>query len=171
MSPLRLTTLILTAAAVPACASLGGLAAAVQAPQFSIAPGQQAEIRLLVPSFDRPLGGASIRLYAEVSNPNPFSVVLSHLAGNLLLEGTRAAEVSFPLGLPLPVSGDTIIPLEIAVSFADVPNLADVVTRAVSGSGGIGYELNGTATLDAGLLGQPSFGPMTLLDGVLSTRE
>lgn len=171
MSPLRIAATILITAAVPACASLGALAAAVQAPQFAIAPGQQAEIRLLGPSFDRPLGGASIRLYAEVTNPNPFSVVLSQLAGNLFLEGNRAAEVSFPLGLPLPVSGDTVIPLDIALSFADVPNLADVVTRAVSGDGGVGYELNGTATLDAGVLGQPTFGPMTLLDGVLSTRR
>ncbi|HET7275540.1 MAG TPA: LEA type 2 family protein [Longimicrobiaceae bacterium] len=170
MLSFRRATLVLSAVAVSGCSSLGALAA-VQAPGFAIAQGQQAELRLLPPSLERPLGGASIRLWAEVSNPNPFSVVLSRLTGNLLLEGTQAADVSFPLGLPLPVAGDTIIPLDIAISFANLPNLADVLSQAVSREGEVGYQLNGTATLDAGVLGQPSFGPMKLLDGTLTTRR
>ena len=43
-------------------------------------------------------------------------------------------------------------------------------TRAATG-GSVGYRLDGTMTLDAGLLGRPSFGPMTLLQGIIENRR
>jgi hypothetical protein len=160
---------LLVLALVGGCASLGSLAAAIQPPRFQVASGREAELRLVGPSVQNPLGGATVRLWADISNPNPFGVTLAALAGSLALEGRHAAEVDFPWGLPLMAGQDTIVPLDVTVSFADLPGLGDVVSRAVTG-GSVGYQLDGTMTLDAGLLGQPSFGPMELLQGSIRTR-
>lgn len=149
------------------CATLGEV---VQPPRFSVAPDRPSELRLIGPSLQNPVGGVSIRLWANVANPNPMGVVLSALDGALALEGTEAARVAFPLGLPLPAARDTVIPLDISVSFTNLPRLADVVSQAMS-HGSVAYRLNGTVAVDAGLLGQPSFGPMTLLQGTVQTRR
>jgi hypothetical protein len=82
----------------------------------------------------------------------------------LFLEGTHAAEADFPLGLPLGAGQATTIPIDLAVSFSDLPGLADVIRRAVNRSP-IEYRFDGTIGVDAGSLGQPIFGPMTLLRG------
>ena len=146
------------------CSQLGALGALVQPPRFSVAPGYEAELRVLGPSAQRPLGGAAIRLYARVENPNSFGLQLAHLAGNLLLEGTPAAEVDFPLGLPLAAQQDTVIPIDIGISFSDLGDLADVAGQVLSRNR-VNYRLDGTLTLDAGALGQPTFGPQTWLRG------
>lgn len=158
----RATILMAVTAALGGCASLGGLG--LQPPSFSVASTQDAEIRLMGPSLDRPLGGATLRLYARVANPNPIGLVLSRLRGNLALEGTRAAEVDFPLGVPLDAGEEAIVPLDVSVSFSELPGLADVVRTALS-RGSVGYSLSGTVGVDAGVLGQPTFGPMLLLEG------
>ncbi|MEX2584111.1 MAG: LEA type 2 family protein [Gemmatimonadota bacterium] len=150
------------------CATLGGLG--IQAPIFHVASDQQSELRLLGPSIQRPLGGASLRLYARVENPNPVGITLSSLAGTLRLEGFDAADADFPLGLPLQAGGSAVVPLDIAISFANLPGLADVLGSAVTG-GEIDYSLRGTARVDAGVLGQPSFGPMTLLEGSVRAQR
>jgi len=151
-----------------ACATLGGLG--IQAPTFRVAAEQPSELRLLGPSLQRPLGGASLRLYARVDNPNPVGITLSSLTGNLSLEGHDAAQADFPLGVPLQPGGSAVVPLDIAISFADLPGLADVLSRAVN-TGQVAYSLRGTASVDAGLLGQPTFGPMTLLQGAVRTTR
>ena len=163
--PVALAAVLLTG-----CASLGGLASAVQPPSFQVASGREAEIRLLGPSVQNPLGAASVRLWADISNPNPFGVVLSALTGTLALEGTRAADIDLPWGLPLVAGQDTVVPLDISVSFADLPGLGNVLSRAVT-EGAVDYSLDGTVTLDAGLLGQPSFGPTNFLQGSIRTRR
>lgn len=152
------------------CASLGALTSAIQPPSFDVASGREAEIRLLGPSLQNPVGGASVRLWADIGNPNPFGVVLSSLTGSLALEGARAADVDFPWGLPLVAGQDTIVPLDISISFADLPGLSGVLSRAVT-EGIVDYSLDGTMTLDAGLLGQPSFGPSNLMRGSIRTRR
>lgn len=158
------------AAGQTGCAALEGLRGLIQPPQFSEADGQPAEIRLIGPGQGAgPLGGAAIRLYTRVRNPNPFGLTLRTLRGQLFLEGGRAAEADFPLGLPLSAGGDDVIPLDLRVSFADIPGLADAIRRAVSGQA-LGYRLDGTVGVDAGQWGTPSFGPMTLLTGDLRTR-
>lgn len=158
------------ALALPACASLGALAPVVQMPRFEVAEGRQAEIRLVAPTLQRPLGGASVRLWARVQNPNPFGLTLSAVDGLLFLEGRQTAGVDFPLGLPLAAVGDTVIPLDVGISFADVPGMADVLRQALDGSP-IGYRLDGSMRVDAGVLGQPSFGPTTLLQDTLHVRR
>lgn len=145
----------------PGCASLGQV---IQPPRFEVDRDRASELRLLPPAPGRPLGGAAIRLYARVQNPNPLGVTLSTVRGGLLLEGRQAAAVDFPLGVPLEAGAETLVPIEVGISFADVPGLADVLTRAVTGSP-VRYRLDGTVGVDAGLLGQPTFGPMTLLQG------
>jgi hypothetical protein len=143
------------------CATLGQV---IQPPAFEVATDQQAELRLLAPSPAQPLGGAAVRLWTRVSNPNPFGLTLSMLTGQLALEGTHAAQVAFPLGLPLMAGGSSVVPLEISINFADVPNLARVLTRAVTRQQ-VGYQLTGRVGVNAGVLGQPTFGPITLLTG------
>lgn len=152
------------------CASLGGLGSLVQAPRFSSAEGRDAEIVLRGPSRDMPLGGAAVRLHARVFNPNPFGLTLSTLTGDLFLEGTRAAEVDFPLGLPLVANDEAEIPIDFAVGFQDVPRLAQVLSRALSGSR-LDYRLDGRIGVDAGALGRPTFGPMTIMEGDVRVRR
>jgi hypothetical protein len=66
--------------------------------------------------------------------------------------------------VPLQGNSETVVPLDITVNFNDIPGLADVLLRAATGQS-VRYALNGTAGVDAGVLGQPTFGPMNLLSG------
>ncbi|HVR69643.1 MAG TPA: LEA type 2 family protein [Vicinamibacteria bacterium] len=151
------------------CASLGALAL-VRPPRFRSDPDRPAELRLLGPSLSRPLGGASVRLWARVENPNPFGLTLSTVAGRLFLEGMPAADVDLPLGLPLLSGQEESVPIDLSLSFEDVPRLGEVLARAVLGSD-VGYRLEGTVGVDAGSLGQPTFGPLTLLQGDVRVRR
>lgn len=160
---------IVLAMGSPACATLERLRALVQAPQFSEADDHRAEIRLLAPSSGAPLGGAAIRLWTRVRNPNAFGLTLTTVSGSLFLEGRRAADADFPLGLPLTAGGDEVIPLDLGVSFSDVPGLANVIRRAIAGDP-LGYRLNGTVGVDAYQFGTPTFGPMDLLSGEIGLR-
>lgn len=161
---MRTCILLLSVLLTTSCASLGGLG--IQPPTIGISDGNQPQLRLLGPSLDRPVGGASLRLYARVENPNPIGITLSRLTGTLRLEGFDAADADFPLGVPLTAGGAAVVPLDITVSFANLPGLADVLGAAVFGRD-IQYSLNGTVGVDAGVLGQPTFGPMALLNGTV----
>ena len=149
---------------VTSCAALENLRAFVQAPKFDEAPGQRAEIRLHGPTSSDPLGGAAIRLWTQVSNPNAFGFTLGTLRGTLNIEDSRAANVDFPLGLPLRAGEQTVVPIDLSISFSDLPGLANVLRRAANRQP-LAYHLDGTIGVDAGQLGQPVFGPMTLLRG------
>ena len=158
---------VLIAAGLSACASLEGLRALIQPPQFWQADGQRSEIRLLPIQSGRPAGGATVRIWTTVTNPNPFGFTLSTVDTKLFLEDTQAAETSFPLGLPLQARGTETIPLDISLSFADIPRLAGVIRQAARGQA-VNFRLEGVVGIDAGRLGQPTFGPMTLLSGTLA---
>jgi hypothetical protein len=132
--------------------------------RFSSVPDRPAELRLLGPSVDRPLGGAAIRLWARVQNPNRFGLNLSRVAGDLHIEDAESIAADFPLGLPLTADQDTIIPLDVSVRFDNLPRLAGLARRALTGQP-LGYRLEGSFTVNAGALGSPSFGPLTLLTG------
>ena len=58
----------------------------------------------------------------------------------------------------------TVVPIDLSISFSDVPGLANVIRRAANRQP-LAYHLEGTIGVDAGQLGQPVFGPMTLLHG------
>jgi hypothetical protein len=152
---------VLAVAALSGCASLG---AALQPPSFRVDGAQQAQLRLLPPSSTRPSGGASVRLFARVGNPNPVGITLTTLAGDLELGGRGAARVDFPLGVPLAAGGETVVPLDISVNFADIPGLGSTLLNAITGRP-LEYRLVGSVGVDAGILGRPTFGPMALLSG------
>lgn len=171
----QVTLAVLVAGAIifPSCASLGSLgslARIIVPPTFEQARDERTEVQLTPPGLGGRLGGASIRIWTRVKNPNPFGIRLSTLDGDLYLEGTRAAIASFPLGLPLDARGDSIVPLDIRIDFADVPALGSALQRAAVGEP-VAFRLDGTVTIDAGSLGQPSFGPSTWLRGELDTRR
>lgn len=157
---------VAVAAALSACATLGQLKGIVQPPRFEEARERDAEVMLSGPRIDQPLGGARVRLWMQVTNPNPFGFTLSTLRATLMLEGNRAATGEFALGLPLSAGASTVVPLDLAISFTDVPGLATVVRRAVDGRS-VEYRLDGTIGVDVGRLGQPVFGPMELASGEL----
>jgi hypothetical protein len=140
------------------------LAAAIQAPTFRVDDAQQAQLRLLPPGPGRPSGGAAVRLFARVGNPNPVGITLSTLAGTLELEGRGAARVDFPLGVAMAAGQETVVPLDISVNFADLPGLGSTLLGAITGRP-VRYRLVGTVGVDAGVLGRPTFGPTALLNG------
>jgi hypothetical protein len=151
------------------CASLQGLRALIQPPQFEQARDRSSEIRLLPVQSGRPGGGATVRIWTNVTNPNPFGFTLSTVQATLLLDDIEAADADFPLGLPLQARQTETIPFDLTIGFANVPRLANVIRQAASG-GGLNYRLEGTVGIDAGRFGQPTFGPMTLLTGELRAR-
>jgi len=160
----RIGACVVAVMLVTGCAELGRLSALVQAPRFEQAPDRRAEIRMTGAGSGLPIGGAGVRLWAKVTNPNPFALTLGTLKGTLFLEDNRAADVDFPLGLPLAAGGETTVPIDLSVSFANLPGLADSVRRAINRQP-LPYRLEGTIGVDAGQLGQPVFGPLTLLHG------
>ena len=148
------------------CAALQRLSVLVQPPQFEESPDHRHEISLLAPGLTRPLGGARVRLWTRVTNPNGFGFTLGTLRGTLFLEDTSAATADFPLGLPLEARSHATVPIDLTISFADLPALADVARRAARGQN-VPYRLDGTIGVDAGRYGTPTFGPMTFLQGNL----
>ena len=153
---------LLTAFAVStsACAALEGLQAFLQPPRFEQDDQNRSEIRL------RGTTGAAVRIWTRVSNPNSFGLTLGTLRGTLHLEGSRAATVDFPLGLPLQPRGEEVVPIDISVDFRDLPGLGQAIARAVSRQP-IEFALEGTIGVSAGRFGEQTLGPMTLLRGEL----
>ena len=162
----RLSSIAILTFLSVSCATLEGLRAFVQPPQFQQAADRQSEIRLVGPGPGSSAGGAAIRLWTRVSNPNNFGLTVGTLRGTLFLEGSRAATADFPLGLPLRAHGEDVVPLDITVSFADLPGLGQTITRAIARQP-IEFALEGTIGVRAGALGEPVFGPMTILRGEL----
>lgn len=155
----RLAALGLALFGLQACAAgLGQLGALVQPPRFEQVRDQPAEIRLMG------MSGAGVRLWTRITNPNAFGLRLGTLKGTLFLDDSRAADADFPLGLPLGAREESVIPIDISISFTDLPGLSGVARRVLARQP-VGYRLEGTVGVDAGRLGQPVFGPMTLLTG------
>ncbi len=144
-----------------ACAALQGLSALIQPPHFEQDDQQRSSIRLNGTS------GAAVRLWTRVSNPNGFGLTLGTLRGTLHLEGSRAATVDFPLGLPLQAHGEEVVPIDFSVDFRDLPALGQTIARAIARQP-IQYELEGTIGVSAGRLGEQTLGPMTFLRGELT---
>jgi hypothetical protein len=151
------------AAVSTGCASLGQLGLLIQPPRFERDRDRPAELRFLG-------RGAGLRLWARIQNPNSFGLRLTGLEGELFLEGSRAAGVDLPLGLPLRAYEDTVIPIDLNIDFEDVPGLLGAA-GAVIGRQSLEYRLDGSVQVDAGPLGHPRFGPSTLLTGEVQPRR
>jgi hypothetical protein len=166
---LRLAIALAVAVMCTGCGALAPLAQFVLPPRIAQTPDRAAELRYVRPSLAQPAGGAGITVWVDVTNPNPFGFTLSTIDATLLLEGSRAATTAFPLGLPLQAGQTSTVPIDLSISFADLPGLANVV-RQITGGGPVSYQLDGTIGVDAGRLGQPTFGPMRLATGELRVR-
>jgi hypothetical protein len=151
---------------MPGCGSLVELARIIQPPRFSQADGRRAELRVLLPSAEHRAGGAAIRIWTEIENPNAFGLTVNHVASTLFLEESRAAVADFPLELPLGARSRDVVPLDLTVDFADVAGLRVALDRAIRDRK-VGYRLDGTISIDAGPFGARSFGPLTYLTGDL----
>lgn len=162
-----LAALAAVALAVGGCATLEALGLAPL--RFSEDDGREAEFRLLGPSSDRPYGGAALRIWTRVENPNGFGLTLTDIRGDLFVEDADAFRVDFPLGLPIAALQDTVIPLDVSIGFDDLPGLGQVARAALFGER-LDYRLEGTFGVDAGAYGRPRFGPWTLLEGDLRVR-
>lgn len=149
------------------CAALESLG--ILALRFESADDRGTELRLLEPAAGRPLGGAALRLWAHVENPNGFGLRLTEVAGDLSIADAGVLDVEFPLGLPLAAYQDTIVPLDVSIGFDDLPALGRVA-RAAIGSERLDYRLDGTFAVEAGRYGAPRFGPWTLLEGEIRVR-
>jgi hypothetical protein len=161
----RISFAAVLALATVGCASLDGLRAFMQPPRFEQTTGQRSEIRLTGLRGGQ-AGGATVRLWTTVTNPNSFGFTLGTLRGTLHLEGARAATVDFPIGLPLQANETTDVPIDIVVDFRDLPGLGQTISRAIARQP-IEFELEGTIGVSAGRFGEPVFGPMTIVRGEL----
>ena len=140
----------------------------IQPVRFQSADNRGSEIRLVGPRGGQPLGGAAVRLWTRVNNPNPFGLTLSTLRATLYLEDNRAADDEFPLGLPLQPRDEIEVPLDLSISFSDVPALASMLGRGFGSP--LRYRVDGTFAVEVGRFGSPTFGPMTLFSGELRGR-
>ena len=147
-------------ASTAGCAALQHLQAFIQPPRFEQDDQNRSEIRL------RGTTGAAVRIWTRVSNPNSFGLTLGTLRGTLHLEGSHAATVDFPLGLPLQPRGEESVPIDISVDFRDLPGLGQAIARAIARQP-IEFELEGTIGVSAGRFGEQTLGPMTWLRGEL----
>ncbi len=161
----RLSVGVLCSLLAFGCASLN-LGTVVQPPIVSGVEGQDPQLQLRLPSLSRPIGGAAVRLWSKIENPNGFSLTISRLAGDLFIGDGEGFKVDFPLGVALVAAGDAIVPLDVSIDFDDVPGLAEAALAALS-SGSLLYRLDAIIAVDAGMLGMPEFGPSTLLQGDL----
>lgn len=153
----------LTVAILGACASLG-LEGVVQRPRFQEAEDRTSRLRAVPPGAERPAGGAEVRLWTRIENPNGFGLRITRLAGDLLLEEAEGIEFDLPLGLPLTAGQDTVIPIDLSVGFEDVPELLSAVTGAAVSRRAVRVTLRGTIGVDAGRLGEVVFGPLSFLE-------
>src|SRR4029079_7347110 len=130
--------------ALQGCAAgLGQLGALVQPPRFEQIQDRPAEIRMAG------LNGAAARLWTGVTHPNPVRLTLGTLKGTLSLDESRAADADFPLGLPLGANAESEIPIDISISFSDLPGLSGVARRILARQP-VGYRLDGENSAQGG---------------------
>ena len=71
--------------------------------------------------------------------------------------------------MTLNAGADSVLPIDISIGFADLPGLSGVAPKILARQA-VPYRLDGTIGVDAGWLGQPVFGPMTLVRGETAAR-
>jgi hypothetical protein len=154
--------------AAAACATLQSLLG-VESPRFELVTDRESVLTLDRASLlgERPF--VNVRLWTRVTNPNGFGLTLSTLEGEVFLEGRQMAEVDLPLGLPLLAARDTVIPLDLRFGIPSLGSLG-ALGQALLARRPVSYRLDGTLGVDAGALGEPTFGPRTWLQGEVDVR-
>ena len=155
--------------ATAGCASVANLLGIAE-PRFAVASGRTSTLRLGGPSLEHPRGSATVRVWTHVTNPNQFGLTLTTLDGTLAFEGEDLVDVELPLGLPLVAAADTVIPLDLTFGFESFSSLGNVALSLFTRDE-LSYELKGTLGVDAGPLGEPSFGPRTWLRGEVDVQN
>lgn len=105
---------------------------------------------------------ANVTLHLKVGNPNNVPVKLANIAATLVLDGGKVGDVNLP-NVNLPANGETMQDAELSIPVT--LNTANSFLKVARGQQ-VSYRLDGTFTADLGALGQPSFGPFTLSQGV-----
>lgn len=132
----------------------------LQVPEFKV---QSVALRsLTLPGLGRP-AVATLSVQLRVHNPNPVSVRVARAGGRILLDDLDVGTVNLP-NVDLPAGGDAT-----QEAVVDLPvTLANLATFVKVGRGeAVPYRLEGSFTVDAGLLGKPTFGPYVVAQGVL----
>lgn len=88
------------------CASLEGLRALIQPPRFEQAPDRPSEIRLSPIQSGPAAGAATVRIWTNVTNPNPFGLTLSTVQATLLLDEVEGGGRRFSSGLAAAAAAD-----------------------------------------------------------------
>jgi hypothetical protein len=159
---------ILVVSATGACASLQSLLE-VAAPRFELVEDRESVLTLDPVSILTESPFVNFRLWTRVTNPNSFGLTISTLEGEVFLEGREMAEIDLPLGLPLVASRDTIIPLDLRFGIPSLSSLG-ALGQALLARRPVRYRLDGRLGVDAGPLGEPTFGPRTWLQGEVDVR-
>ena len=157
----RLLVLATGLMALQACASMGSLgnlgaldsAATVRAgPRPARGDPAPGNLRRRREAVDEGQQSESVRLA-------PRHAERDALPGGLARGGRRLSA-----GLAARRGRGSVIPIDISISFSDLPGLSGVGRRILARQP-VPYRLEGTVGVDAGRLGQPVFGPMTLIRG------
>lgn len=134
------------------------------APTFAIDPAGSGFVRIDPPGVGD--GTALIRVNLRVTNPNPFGLKLAALDGDLFVNDTRAAALSFRGGLDVPANGTAPLLLDIRVPLGAAPVLLESLAGLIGGSP-LRYRLDSAVAVD--LLGTvQSFPRFTLARGELT---
>jgi hypothetical protein len=175
MASIRRSKLALGGALVIATVSLGVACASLQsllevaAPRFELVSDRESVLSIDPVSILTESPVVNLRLWTRVTNPNSFGLTVSTLEGEVFLEGREIAEVDLPLGLPLIAARDTVIPLDLRFGIPSLSSLG-ALGQALLARRPVRYRLDGTLGVDAGRLGEPTFGPRTWLQGEVQVR-
>lgn len=116
---------------------------------------------LTLPSGTRP-ALANVTLKTRVNNPNGVPLRMANIFSSVVIDGQKVGDVNLP-NVNLPAGAETMqdANVEIPVTLST----ASAFLKVARGQE-VSYRLDGTFTADLGVLGQPSFGPFTLAQGV-----
>ena len=133
-------SLLLVASALSACASLPQNA--LQMPNVSLS-----NVEVVGLGFD----GQTFLLSFDVSNPNPVSLPVRHLAYGLKLNGQRFASGETDCEIVIPANGDTTFAINVDLDLLQTaPQLLFIVRDG--GRQEIAYEVEGRMGLDLPLV-------------------
>lgn len=132
---------------------------AVQVPSLEVQEIRLTDLSLPLPG--RPaVAGLTVQL--RVTNPNPVPLRLTEIQADLIIDGAAVGRLTLP-EVSLPAQGQVDQPAR-----ASLPLTASTFGSVVKVARGqaVTYRLDGTFRANLGPLGQPTFGPLTLSQGV-----
>jgi hypothetical protein len=106
---------------------------------------------------------AVLGLKLKITNPNPFGVNIARVQGKLYLDDGESGGVEIP-GLNINPTGTSRVETQISIPLNE-GNLNRFI-KVVQGKS-VTYRVDGTLTLEAGVLGKPVLGPYTVFQGVI----